>query len=399
MSRASHPAARVPAAIHRHRLVRSAPVLLAIALLVSACGTSSSSKHAASATATAVNITLTPQGCAPKPAQAPAGEIEVNVANKDAGAVSEAELRTSDLSHLLGEQENLTPGLSGGFVLNLQPGHYVVNCPGAAQRHWTFVVSGKASGPDWSATPALVTAVNGYSAYVNQNVGGLVTSTQGFCAKIDAGNLADAKLAYAKARVYYERIEPVAEIWGALDTEIDGRWENPVTVASQFVGFHRIEQLLWEQNTLAGARSLCAELVKHEQQLLTLVRAATYNPLEMVSGGTDLIDEAATAKVTGEEERYSNTDLVVLQANIDGAQEVVNLLHPYLQSTDPALLASVNQRYAAATKLVNGFKASPGYENTGYVEYSTVLEHSRRRISGALNAYAESLSQLSAKVS
>jgi iron uptake system component EfeO len=377
--------------------VCSVPVLLAAALLVSACGTSS--KHAASATATAVSITLTPQGCAPKPARVPAGEIEVNVANEDAGAVSEAELRTSDLSHILGEQENLTPGLSGGFVLNLQPGHYVVNCPGAAQRHWAFVVNGKASGPDWSATPALVTAVSGYGAYVNENVAGLVTSTQAFCARIDAGNLADAKLAYAKARVYYELIEPVAEIWGALDAEIDGRWENPVTVASRFVGFHRIEQLLWEQNTLAGARSLCAELVEHEQQLHALVRAATYNPLEMVSGGTDLIDEAATAKVTGEEERYSNTDLVVLRANIDGAQEVVNLLRPYLQSKDPALLASVDRRYAAATKLVNGFEATPGYEDTGYVEYSTVLDSSRRRISGALNAYAESLSQLSAKVS
>ena len=51
----------------------------------------------------------------------------------------------------------------------------------------------------------------------------------------------------------------------------------------------------------------------HEKQLLTLVRAATYNPLEMASGAADLINEAGTAKVTGEEERYSNTDLVVFR--------------------------------------------------------------------------------------
>ena len=55
--------------------------------------------------------------------------------------------------------------------------------------------------------------------------------------------------------MYYERIEPVAEIWGALDTEIDGRWDNPVTVKSQFMGFHRMEQILWENNTLAGRPS------------------------------------------------------------------------------------------------------------------------------------------------
>ena len=59
---------------------------------------------------TTVTVKLTPQGCAPKPATVPAGEVTFNVANQDAGAVTEAELRTADLSHILGEQENLTPG-------------------------------------------------------------------------------------------------------------------------------------------------------------------------------------------------------------------------------------------------------------------------------------------------
>ena len=59
------------------------------------------------------------------------GDIQFNVSNKNAGAVSEAELRTSNLSHLLGEQENLTPGLSGGFELDRRSGDYVINCPGA----------------------------------------------------------------------------------------------------------------------------------------------------------------------------------------------------------------------------------------------------------------------------
>jgi deferrochelatase/peroxidase EfeB len=53
-------------------------------------------------------------GCEPKPAKIPAGPVDFNVTNSGAGSVSEAELRTSDLAHILGEQENLTPGLSGG---------------------------------------------------------------------------------------------------------------------------------------------------------------------------------------------------------------------------------------------------------------------------------------------
>jgi iron uptake system component EfeO len=203
---------------------------------------------------------------------------------------------------------------------------------------------------------------------------------------------------YPQARVYYERIEPVAEVWGSLDTSIDGRWENPVTVASQFVGFHRIEQLLWTDKTLTGAPKLCAGLVTNEQQLLTLVRSAQYNPLEMASGATDLINEAATAKITGEEERYSDTDLPVFAANVQASMEVVTLLQPYLTKKDPALLAQIKQRNAAVTQMLTHYTASPGYDDTGYVDYSTVTSARRRQLSAVVNAFAESLSGLSAQV-
>jgi iron uptake system component EfeO len=347
---------------------------------------------------TTVSISLTPQGCAPKPAKVASGDVQFNVTNKDASAVSEAELRTSNLSKILGEQENLTPGLSGGFELTLQPGTYKLNCPGASQQHWTLTVTGKSTGPSWASNPKLASAVQGYTTYINQQTTDLVSSSQTFCKAVDAGNLNQAKILYPKTRVYYERIEPVAEIWGSLDTEIDGRWENPVTVKSQFIGFHRIEQLMWSDNTLKGAPALCAGLVKHEQQLLTLVKSAQYNPLEMTSGATDLINEAATAKISGEEERYSNTDLPVFKANVDAAMEVVSLLTPYLQTKDPSLLTQIKQRNAAVLAALSKYQASPGYDDTGYVEYSTVLDTQRRQLSSSVNALAEALSKTSTQV-
>jgi iron uptake system component EfeO len=385
---------------------RRAPLPLAAvaaaATVLAGCSSSHSSTASAGAvddTATTVNISLTPQGCSPKPATITAGSVQFNVANKDAGAVSEAEVRTSDLSKILGEQENLTPGLSGGFSLDLQPGKYVINCPGASQQHWTLTVTGKSTTASWQSNPQLTAAVSGYTSYIDQNTSELVSSTQTFCQAIDAGNKAQAEILYPKARIYYERIEPVAEIWGSLDTDIDGRWENPVTVASQFIGFHKIEQLLWEDNTLTGTPALCAGLVKNEQQLLTLVKSASYNPLEMASGSTDLLNEAATAKITGEEERYSNTDLPVLQANVDGAMEVVSLFTPYLQKKDPSLLATINKQDAAYTKVMDTLKASPGYDDTGYIEYSAIDDTPKKQLSGAINALAEDLSKLSLQVS
>ena len=313
--------------------------------------------------------------------------------------MSEAELRTSDLAHILGEQENLTPGLSGGFSLTIQPGTYQVSCPGASQPHWTFTVTGKATGPSSQSNPQLATAVQGYAGYVKQNTADLVSHTQAFCQAINAQDMNQAKVLYPQARVYYERIEPVAEVWGSLDTSIDGRWENPVTVKSQFTGFHRIEQMLWQDNSLTGASAMCAGLVKNEQQLLTLVSKAQYNPLEMGSGATDLINEAGTSKISGEEERYSNTDLPVFAANVEASTKVVTLLQPYLQGKDSGLVPLIQQRDATVQKLLANLRATPGYDQTGYVEYTTVTKADRRQLSAAVNALAEAMSQMSAQVS
>ena len=380
----------------------TAMIALVTGAVVVAAGCSSSaskSKTAADAgKTTTVTVSLTPQGCAAKPAKVATGAVQFNVTNKDASAVTEAELRTSNGSKILGEQENLTPGLSGGFELTLAPGTYELNCPGASQEHWKFTVTGKSTGASWQSNPQLASAVKGYTTYIDQQTTDLVSASQTFCQAVDAGNLNQAKILYPRARVYYERIEPVAEIWGTLDTEIDGRWENPVTVKSQFIGFHRLEQLMWSDNTLKGAPALCSGLIKHQQQLLTLVKSAQYNPLELASGATDLVNEAATSKISGEEERYSNTDLPVFKANVDGAMEVVTLFTPYLQKKDPSLLTMINQRDAAVTKELTQYQASPGYDDTGYVEYSTVLDTGRKQLSTSVNAFAEALSKVSVQV-
>jgi iron uptake system component EfeO len=395
--------------MRRRRRGAAAAVLAAsLALVAAGCsgsGSGSSAKGPAGGAAASgdksstVKIELTSQGCQPKPATIPAGAVEFDVTNSDAGSVTEAELRTNDKAHILGEQENLTPGLSGGFSLTVQPGTYKVNCPGASQPDWTFKVTGKVTGPTWQSNPQLVTAVQGYSTFVKQNTTDLVSHTQTFCQAVSSGNMNQAKVLYPQARVYYEKIEPVASVWGSLDTSIDGRWENPVTVKSQFTGFHRIEQMLWQDKSRSGAPAMCSGLVKNEQQLLTLVGSAQYNPLDMAAGATDLVNEAATAKITGEEERYSNTDLPVFEANVEASMEVITLLQPYLQTKDASTVALIKQRDAAVESLLTKYKATPGYDSTGYVDYSTVSKADRKQLSTAVNALAEAMSKVSSEVS
>ncbi|HEX5302611.1 MAG TPA: hypothetical protein VFW50_37025 [Streptosporangiaceae bacterium] len=100
----------------RRRGAAAAVLAASLALVASGC---SSSGPGSSATGPAgggaaaagdksstVKIQITSQGCEPKPASVPAGAVEFDITNSGAAAVTEAELRTDDKAHILGEQEN-----------------------------------------------------------------------------------------------------------------------------------------------------------------------------------------------------------------------------------------------------------------------------------------------------
>ena len=59
----------------------------------------------------------------------------------------------------------------------------------------------------------------------------------------------------------------------------------------------------------------------------------------------------------------------------------------------------IQQRDAAVDNLLAHFKAMPGYDKTGYVDYSTVTKSDRRQLSAAVNALAEAMSKVSPEVS
>jgi iron uptake system component EfeO len=250
-----------------------------------------------------------------------------------------------------------------------------------------------------ATSPLLKQAVAAYATYVDHNIASLISHTKTFCASVDMGKVKSAERRYPHARVYYERIEPVAAIWGNLDTQIDGRWQNPVTNRKDFIGFHRIEQLLWTDKTTTGATALCRGLIQHERQLKALVSKVKYRPIQLASGATDLIDEASTSKITGEEERYSDVDFVVFVANIQAAQEVVKLFTPYLNHGYTNVETHIASTHAAVMKLLKKYQRTPGYDHTGYANYRTVTNRERRALSGAVNAYAEALASLTSAVS
>src|SRR3954452_1384209 len=257
----------------------SAAGLVLLATVLSACG--SSGKPAAERPTTGdahtANVTVTAKdGCVSDRTSFPAGALTVKVANKDAAAVSEVEILSG--GRIVGEKENLPPGFEGSFAVKLDGGKYTLYCPGAATERSTFTVTGSADSSTSADVQALLDqGTKDYATYVNTQLGYLVSTTEAFRKALQGTDLAAAQTAYMKARVYYEKIEPVAESFTVgkndLDANIDAR-EGDVP-AAQWTGFHAIEKGLFQAKSLDGLAPLGAGLVRNVKNLQHLPRNLT----------------------------------------------------------------------------------------------------------------------------
>ena len=142
----------------------------------------------------------------------------------------------------------------------------------------------------------------------------------------------------------WERIEPLAELVEDIDGKIDSRVDDFAGVDDPaFTGWHRLEYLLFEKNTTEGGAPFADQLDKDIADLKTRVRRASRSqPLNVANGAAELIEEVSQGKITGEEDRYSKTDLWDFDANLQGSQAAIDKLTPALEKADPALLGKID---------------------------------------------------------
>lgn len=368
---------------------------LSVGLLVTACGSPGSAAAGPAGPTAAVTVALSDAGCRPTPDTVAGGPVAFTVTNSGSGAVTEAELQKD--GRILGEKENVTAGIDGNFALRLDTGTYSMYCPGAKQDTWTFTVSGAGAAPTAAADtgPAgsdLSGATSKYHDYVVAEDAALSTATTAFTDAVRAGDIAKARSLFAPARVHYESIEPVAESFGDLDHDIDARIDD-VSDPSTWTGFHCIEKALWTDDSLAGMTPMADELDAAVATLKGKVATTTYQPAELANGAGDLLTEVSTTKVTGEEDRYSHTDLWDFAANIAGARVAFELLKPALAAKDAALAQQLDARFTDVTAGLAKYA-----QGDGYVDYSTVTEPDRKVLAQSVDALAEPLSQVAGKV-
>ena len=161
-----------------------------------------------------------------------------------------------------------------------------------------------------------------YKKYVEGQIDLLLKDTENFAQLLKTGKLDEAKKVYPLIRMAYERSEPIAESFGESDIKIDYRlvdFKEEFKNEEGWKGFHRIEKILWEQNTTKGTEKYADDLVNDIKELRAKIATIEVTPDLMVTGAIDLLNEVSTQKITGEEEVFSHTDLYDFRANIEGA--------------------------------------------------------------------------------
>jgi FTR1 family protein len=382
------PARRRPSSGEVRGTVAATLVLLA-AMVLGACG--SGDGAGAPQGARSVAVKLTDAGCEPAALKLAAGPTTFLVSNGGTSRVSEFEVLSG--SRIIGEKENIVAGLSGKFTLNLKPGSYAVACPGGTSAATGTLEVGEGAVGTAGSDPALQAATASYRAYVETQAAELVKRATAFTAAVKRGDTAKAKALFASTRVPYETIEPVAESFGTLDPEIDAR-VNDVEHGRQWTGFHRIEQALWAKGSTRGLGPIADKLLADTKRLQAKTKGLTYEPEELANGANGLLDEVSASKITGEEDRYSHTDLVDFEANVAGSQTAFGLLAPALKRADPALATTIQKRFDAVTDRLDTLKV-----NGAFPSYDTVGAAERRRLSQLVDALAEPLSKVAAQLS
>lgn len=379
------------------------PALLLLGLAPLAVLAGCSTNKAQSDDARVVSVDSGGDACTLSATEAPAGSLTFTVKNTGS-KVTEFYLLAADGQRIIGEVENIGPGLTRDLVVSAKDGRYVTACkPGMTgtgiRADFTVTPSDQTVSVPEDQAQLIARANRNYQAYVTDQSAQLLEKTTRFVAAYKAGDDDTARDLYPRARVHWERIETVAESFGDLDPRMDAR-EADLEAGQKWTGWHRIEKDLWPRRapgytplTTAQRANLADTLLTDTRTLDTRVRKLTYTADQIANGSRGLLEEVATGKVTGEEEYWSRTDLWDFQANVDGARVGFDGLRDLIDQKDPELGRTIETRFTELQKLLDAQRDGDGFRT-----YDRLAPDEVKALSDAVNALSEPLSQLTAVV-
>jgi iron uptake system component EfeO len=297
------------------------------------------------------------------------------------------------------ERENIGPGTRATVTAEIKAGTYEIACkPGMKGDGIRQKITATGKGAAKKTDPRLDAAVASYRKYAQEQADLTIPAVQKFADAVKKGDVEAAKAQFATSRIGWERTEPVAESFGDIDPKTDTR-EDGLEDGQKWTGWHRLEKALWKDQKIGSAeKTLADQLDTDLKDWQKRVGKADITPTSMANGAKELMDEVATGKVTGEEDRYSHTDLSDFKANVEGAQQAYELLKPVAAENDAALTKELDKQFTAIGTLLVQYRKSGSSSEVEFVSYDTVGKADRKKLSDAVNSLAEPLSRLAAAV-
>ena len=335
-----------------------------------------------------ITVNATDTSCELSSTTARAGTVTFRVTN--AGSKVNEFYVYAEGDRIIGEVENITPGLQRELKVEVtEPGTFTTACkPGMVGDgiRGTFTVTGSAVAG--SADQKVAKAIADYQAFVATQSDELLTGTEAFVAAVKAGDVAKAKSLYPTARLPWETIEPVAESFGDLDPRIDGR-EDVVEEGMKFTGYHRLEKDLWLSGLQKDSTAIADQLLADVKEIAARSKTVEPTALTIANGAKALLDEVATGKITGEEERYSHTDLWDFRGNLQGSQSALETLRPVVSERDPALQKALDARFGELNKLLESHRVAGAF-----VSYEKLGDGDIKALTVSLDALGEQVSRV-----
>ncbi|NGX06759.1 iron uptake system protein EfeO [Mycobacteroides franklinii] len=369
----------------------AAALAVAAGTTLTACTPKEPAQGGAAGAGQEVTVTATDSSCQLSKTEGTTGPVTFNVTN-NGSKVTEFYIYDKG-DRALGEVENIGSGISRKLIVQFtEPGTYQTACkPGMIGDgiRGDFTITGAAVKLD--AEGKFKDATDRYRGYVISQVDALSESTAKFVDAVKAKDITSAKAQYPTSRVYYERIEPVAEAFpNDLDPRIDLR-EADLQPGEKWTGYHRLEKDLWVTGLQPDTNAIADQLLKDIKELSDGVRAKDFdiNTTKIAGGAQTLLDEVARTKISGEEETFSHTDLWDFQANVDGSQNAIATVRPILDERKPELGQAIDKRFKEVDALLGKYR-----KGDGFVFYDTVTQDQRIELAHAIDALSKEVSEV-----
>jgi len=323
------------------RLLRICMVLTAVLMLAAlALFYFSLSKRSAS-DEQGTRVTITAKGCEPNALSVPAGRHRFIVINQSERAT---EWEILDGVMVLEERENIAPQLQQQITTTLAPGEYQMTCGLLSNPRGTLTVTaveGQSPVAKVSAK-AFIGPLAEYRVYLILQGRQLQKAADTLQSAIAENDLTAAQRAYQEARRADQHMALAVGMFSDLDQRLNARADYFAKREQDpdFIGFHRLAEGLFVQQSIDGLAPVAQQLNTDVQLLRERLSNDGVPASQLANGMARVLQSWHDYQQS--QTQLSDSELADVRGLQQGAEKVVSLLMPLLQSS-PSEAAPLQQ--------------------------------------------------------